>query len=138
MPLPGNNEAGWEFNDFYKVDNPYGGQGESYRMPRPPAQADLIGTDSLVVAPFFAPFGDMACHTMNLPFRAEASATLGKSSVQMEGGLGRNEARARSRCSSGRLHVEQCWSAVTCAGAWKQYGILSGHGKGGNRHLFVS
>ena len=40
MTLPGNNKAGWAFNDFYKVDNPYGGQGEPYRMPRSPAQAD--------------------------------------------------------------------------------------------------
>ena len=65
MLLPGNNEAGWEFNSSYLVNNPYGGQGEPLRVPRSPAQADLISTNSLVVAPFFAPFDDMSICVTN-------------------------------------------------------------------------
>ena len=120
MPLPGNNEAGWEFNDFYKVDNPYSGQGESYRMPRPPAQADLIGTDSLVVAPFFAPFDDMSiCVTNRLASLPGKARLLGDAIPAESYATGRNPVPGWEERSHGNENQDMIlFREPSCSGSW--------------------
>ncbi|MDD6030537.1 MAG: hypothetical protein PUE68_06935, partial [Kiritimatiellae bacterium] len=118
--LPGNNEAGWEFNDFYKVDNPYSGQGESYRMPRPPAQADLIGTDSLVVAPFFAPFDDMSiCVTNRLTSLPGKARLLGDAIPAESYATGRNPVPGWEERSHGNENQDMIlFRESSCSGSW--------------------
>ena len=76
--LPGNNEAGWSFNQAYKVPDPYGGHGLPVLVPCPPAQTGNISRESLMTVPFFGNFDDMSVCGTNLvesiPNRAQLLA----------------------------------------------------------------